>query len=221
MSKEEQIEALNSLNENFSEILAHKILKELGIEDEILNIYTYGSKIYGTADVNSDSDYIIVTKSAMLKSGAFKQNAISNKDRTIQGVIYSRGGFTDAINNYDISAMECLSLPDEQVIRKKWPFKVQKWDNKEMAKKIITKASNSWHTADLQAKDGWKYPAKKGIFHALRILHFGLQLKDHQKIVDFEECNWIWEDFKLIEDDDFDTRDYIKQRDKLIEKLRS
>lgn len=210
----------NTEQELFTEILAHKILKELNIEDEILNIYCYGSRIYGTADENSDSDYIIVTKSAMLKSGAFKQNAISNKDRSIQGIIYSRGGFMDAINNYDISAHECLSLPEDKIIKAKWPFKVQKWDTKEMVKKIITKASNSWHTADLQAKDGWIYPAKKGIFHALRILHFGLQLKEHQKIVDFEECNFIWEDFRLIEEDDFDTRDYIKERDRLIAKLR-
>jgi hypothetical protein len=200
---------------------AERILAELRIDEDILNIYAYGSRIYGTADEKSDSDYIIVTKSSMLKSGAFKQNAISNQSRTIQGVLYSRGGFQDAINNYDISALECMSLEEGNIIQNKWPFKIQKWDNREMAKKIIQKVSASWHIADLQAKDDWKYQAKKGIFHALRILHFGLQLKEHQRIVDFECCNYIWEDFKLIEDDDFDTRDFIKERDELIQKLRA
>jgi hypothetical protein len=91
----------------------------------------------------------------------------------------------------------------------------------EMAKKIISKASSSWHLADHQAKDDWKEMAKKGIFHALRILTFGLQLKENQRIVDFECCNWIWEDFKLIDEENFDTRNYIKQRDELIQKLRA
>lgn len=196
------------------------ILAELRIDEDVLNIYSYGSQIYGTASEDSDQDFIIVTKGSMLKSGAFKQNAISNQSRSIQGVLYSRSGFQDAINNYDISALECLSLPTDKVVQSKWPFRVQKWDNREMAKKIISKASNSWHLADLQAKDDWKHMAKKGIFHSLRILTFGLQLKEHQRIVDFEACNWIWEDFKLIEDENFDTRNYIKQRDELIQKLR-
>jgi hypothetical protein len=199
---------------------AEHILAELRIDEGVLNIYSYGSRIYGTANEDSDQDFIIVTKGSMLKSGAFKQNAISNQSRSIQGVLYSRSGFQDAINNYDISALECLSIEADKVVQSKWPFKIQKWDNREMAKKIIAKASNSWHLADLQAKDDWKHMAKKGIFHALRILSFGLQLKEHQRIVDFEECNWIWEDFKLIEDENFDTRNYIKQRDELIQKLR-
>lgn len=204
-----------------NEIMEARICRELNIDEDILAIYPYGSTIYGTADENSDRDFVIVTKGALLKSGGFKQNAISSKDRSIQGILYSRSGFIDAINNYEITALECLSIPENIVIKSKWPFGCSKWEPKEMIKKIISKASNSWHTADLQAKDGWGYPAKKGIFHALRILHFGLQLKEHRKIVDFEECNWIWEDFKLIDNDEFDTRDYIKQRDELIEKLRS
>lgn len=202
------------------EIKSARILRELGVDEPVLNIYPYGSRIYGTADPDSDEDFIIVTKGAMLKSGAFRQNAISNKNYTVQGVIYSRGGFIDAINNYEIGALECMFLPEDKVVMKTWPFKIQKWDTKEMVRNIISKASSSWHVADLQAKDGFKDRAKKGIFHALRILHFGLQLKESQKIYDFECANWIWEDFKLIPDDEFDTRDYINDRDELIKQLR-
>jgi hypothetical protein len=100
---------LNGKNE-----LANYVLNELNITEEILNIYPYGSR--GTFDKDSDSDYIS-HKSGILKSGGFKQNAISNKDRTIQGVLYSRSGFIDAINRYDISALECLSLPESDVVK--------------------------------------------------------------------------------------------------------
>jgi hypothetical protein len=212
---------INDTKNGYSEAAVHRILKELKVDEPVLNIYRYGSRIYGTADQNSDHDYIIVTKSAMLKSGAFKQNAISSENRNIQGILYSRSGFTDAINNYDISALECLSLHHDDVIKSTWPFRVQKWDNKVMTKKIISKVSASWHTADMQAKDGFKDRAKKGIFHALRILHFALQLKVDQKINDFGCVNYIWEDFRIMDDEEFDTRNYIKERDELMEKLRS
>ena len=212
---------IDDTKNGYSEAAVHRILKELKVDEPVLNIYRYGSRIYGTADQNSDHDYIIVTKGAMLKSGAFKQNAISSSNRNIQGILYSRSGFTDAINNYDISALECLSLHPGDVLMKTWPFKSQKWDNKVMIKKIITKISASWHTADMQARDGFKDRAKKGIFHALRILHFALQLKENQRIDDFSCVNYIWEDFRIMDDEDFDTRDYIKERDELMEKLRS
>ena len=105
---------------------AEDILRELGVTEEVLNIYPYGSRVYGTADENSDHDYVIVAKSAFLSNGAFKNNAISNKDFTIQGVLYSRTGFLDAINNYDVAAMECLSLPEHMRILDKWNFKINK-----------------------------------------------------------------------------------------------
>jgi hypothetical protein len=199
---------------------AEEILEELKITQEVLNIYPYGSQVYGTSNENSDEDYIIVTKSAFLDSGAFKDNAISNHDYSIQGVLYSRTGFIDAINNYDIAALECLFLPEDKVIQRKWPFKIQKFDEKEMTKKIIRKISASWHIADIQAKDDQKDRAKKGIFHALRILHFGLQLKEHHKIVDYSISNELKRKIDFLPDYEFDTRDYIGMRDELMAKLR-
>jgi len=196
------------------------ILEQLGITEDILNIYPYGSRVYGNATETSDSDYVIVTKAGMLKSGGFKQNAISNKARNIQGVLYSRSGFIDAINNYEITALECLSLPDEMLIKKSWNFKIQKWEDKAFVKSIITKMSASWFSADNYAKDDYKDLAKKGIYHAIRILMFAQQIKDNHRVIDFTVANEFKESIKLIEDDDFDTRDYIKLRDELVLKLK-
>jgi len=199
------------------------ILKELNITDKVISIFKYGSQVYGTADEKSDSDYIIVMMSSMLKDGSFRSSSPrSNSDKTIQGVIYSRGGFMDAINTYDIAALECISLGDEAVIKNIWNnFKVTNWNEKEMIKKVIQKASASRHVADQQAKSGNKDRAKKGMFHALRILHFGLQLKEHRKIVDFGACNDMHFEFKNMDVDDFDTRDYYREFDELLAKLRA
>jgi hypothetical protein len=201
---------------------AERILKELDIRENILAIFRYGSRVYGTADNQSDHDYIIVTKGATLMGGAFRASSpLTSKDWMMQGVLYSRGGFIDAINNYEIAALECLSLKDEDVIMCEWDFKISKWDEKEMVKSIIKKASNSRHIADQQAKTGYIERAKKGMFHALRILHFGLQLKEHKKIVNFEACNEMYFKFRGVDPDDFDTRNYYKEFDRLLSELRS
>jgi hypothetical protein len=198
-----------------------KILSELNITGEVLSVFEYGSQVYGTATGESDHDYIIVMKGAMLPSGAFRDNAVSNSDWTIQGVVYSRGGFQDAINNYEIGALECLSLDPSQIIVNKWPFKMRNFNEKEMVKKIIRKASDSRHLANMQCKGGDKERGMKGMFHALRILRFGIQLKKHQKIVDFQECNELYKEFQAIEPEDFDSRDYFGVFDELLAKLRA
>lgn len=202
------------------EAIKDHVLKELGVEGDVIGMFRYGSQVYGTADENSDHDYIIVMKGAMLDNGAFRNNAISNEDWSIQGVVYSRGGFLNAINSYEIAALECLSLDDSNIIVSKWPFKSTNWNTKEMVKAIIRKASDSRHLSNMQSKNGDKERAIRSMFHSLRILKFGLQLKEHQKIVNFQECNEMYKEFKNMNPEDFDSRDYFPQFDKLLIELR-
>jgi len=209
--------AMKLIKEN----LAKEILKELDITDEVLAIFPYGSHVYGTATKDSDRDYIIVMKSAMLSNGAFRNNAISSIDWSVQGVVYSRGGFIDAINRYEIGALECISLPEDGVIYQKWQFKVTNWNTGEMVKAIVRKASDSRHYANMASKNGDKEPAIKSMYHAFRILKFGLQLKEHHKIIDFQECNEMYKKFMTIKPEEFDTRDYFDEFDDLLKELRS
>lgn len=202
------------------EVFIDFISTELNIDmDKVLNIYQYGSHVYGNAGQDSDFDFIIVYKSALLENGSFKNNAISNDNRTIQAVCYSRTGFIDAINNYEIGALECLFLPDEMVIQKKWDFKIQEFVVTYMVDKIITKASDSWYVAIKRKQNDDVIAAKKGVYHALRILEFGLQLKEHQQIKNYSASNWLKE--KIMRDDDFHTKDYLEMRDDLMNKLKS
>ena len=153
--------------------------------NNIVNIYSYGSHVYDTATEKSDYDYIIVFKQSLLPSGAFKDNAISSSDRKIQGVCYSRCGFIDAINNYQIAALECLFLPDDKIVQKKMEFKMQYFRPKDIAKKIISTASSSWHNAQLAYNDNDEEYAKKNVYHAIRILEFGIQILKHQRIINY------------------------------------
>lgn len=171
-------------------ITSKKICEELRIDEkDILNIYPYGSHIYGTNDEYSDKDFIIVYKKSLLPSGSFKDNAISSYDRKIQGTCYSRGGFLDAINNYQISALECIFLPEDKIIKKSKDFKIEKINNHYLIKNIISTASSSWHNAKMAYSDDNDTYVKKNIFHSLRILDFGLQIKENGKIIDYSSMN--------------------------------
>jgi hypothetical protein len=204
---------------SIKEIFIDFISTELNIDmDKVLNIYQYGSHVYGNANPDSDFDFIIVYKAALLENGSFKNNAISNDNHTIQAVCYSRSGFIDAINNYEIGALECLFLPDEMVIQKKWDFKIQKFVVKDMIRKIISKASDSWYVAIKRNQNDDIIAAKKGVYHALRILEFGLQLKEYQKIVDYAVTNDL--KTKIMLDADFNSSNYLPMRDELIDKLK-
>jgi hypothetical protein len=196
-----------------------EILEKFDInEDDVFNIYPYGSRVYGTSNENSDYDWIIVYKQALLPNGAFKNNAISNLDRTHQAVCYSRSGFQDAINNYEIAALECLSLPDNLILKKQWPFQIRKWEEKEFVKKVVSKISNSWYVAINQKKNGEKEIPKKGIFHALRILIFANQLKKHNKIINFSAANELYD--QIMNDDNFHIHDWMELKEKLISQLK-
>lgn len=199
--------------------LAEDILRELKIDEDVVNIYPYGSHVYGNATDDSDRDYVIVTKSSMLSSGAFKENAISNRNFTIQGILYSRSGFMDALNNYDITALECIFLDDSLVIQKKWPFKLSNIDNKVLAKKLISKASMSLYSARNFKKRDNIIKAKKGTYHAIRILVFGNQIKEHGRIIDYSACNNIKR--SIDETEDFHIRNYNEIIEELTEKLKS
>jgi hypothetical protein len=170
---------------------------------KVINIYPYGSKVYGTATEHSDDDFVIVFKGSLLPSGAFKDNAISSNDYKIQGVCYSRSGFIDAINNYQVTALECIFLPENRMVKNAMPMSLRKLDLKEMAKKIISTASSSWHFASLAYKSEDIDGSKKNIYHALRIVEFGLQIKEHGKIIDYSASNKIKEFIYEIVDEEF------------------
>lgn len=198
---------------------AEEICEALNLDySKVLNIYAYGSVVYGTNDEYSDEDYIIVFKSSLLPSGAFKDNAISSDDRSIQGVCYSRSGFIDAINNYEIGALECLFLPEDKIIQKKWNFAITKWNDKEFSSKIISKASSSWHFATLADKDGNTPYVMKNIFHALRILEFAIQIKENKKIINYSSCNNLLDE--IYNKYNIRPKDYYKKFIELQKKLK-
>jgi len=180
--------------------------------NDILNAYAYGSWVYGTADDLSDSDYILVHKRSMLPDGSFKQNAQTNENEDIQIINYSRAGFKNAIEYYEMSALECLFLPDKFKLQEKLKYKIDRFDIGEFVKKTIAKSSNSWYMA---TKHGKANIYKKRIFHAIRILDFAFQIQTTNTI-DFSSAVKL----KNFVDSIDDVKKLNKCRHKLTDKLK-
>ena len=204
---------------NRSILEPERVLQQFDISlKDVVAIFPYGSRIYGCHTKDSDHDWVIVYGSYLLPSGAFKDNAISSDDRSHQAICFSRTGFRAAIDSYDITALECIFLPEEKQMLSKMKFDIRKWSRSEMAAAIISKASASWHLAHKAVMDADMEKAKKSVYHALRILGFGLQLAETGRIMDYSAHNRLRE--SILYAPDFTLKDYIGMRNNFMETIR-
>ena len=188
--------------------------------DDVLCIYPYGSRIYGCVTETSDHDWVIVYRSSLLPNGAFRNNAISSEDRSHQAICYSRTGFINAINTYDMTALECMFIPEEVIPLKKMNFSIKKWEKKAMVNAIISKMSSSWYIA-IKNKKKDVLKCKKNVYHSLRMLRFALQMLDKEKIYDYSECNELKKEIFNTPDENFRMYKYLDRRDIWINLLKT
>lgn len=169
--------------------------KELGwnkingvwIQNNILNKYPYGSRVYRSHTDDSDADLIIIT-----------DEYYDSQDIDIK--IYTVNDFQAALDNHDISALECYFLPFQMVLKQEHEFTFT-LDKIKLRSSISTIASNSFVKGKKKLTilgDYDKNLAIKSIFHSLRILDFGIQIATNGKIVNYSSSNWILEDLKQI-----------------------
>lgn len=67
--------------------------------------FLYGSQVYGTADKNSDIDYIVVVERVDEEG---KQTLTDDVSITY----YSRNYFQKLLDDHDVMAVECFFLPE-------------------------------------------------------------------------------------------------------------
>jgi hypothetical protein len=153
------------------------------IDDNILNVYRFGSVVYKTNQINSDKDYIIVTKEKVISD-----------DINIH--YFTVNEFQLLLDNHDIQMLECFFLNEDNILKNEHRFSFVL--NKEKLRvSISTVASNSWVKGKkklIVMADYDKYLAIKSIFHSLRILDFGIQIGANGKINNYSSTNFIFFD---------------------------
>lgn len=172
-------------------LLVHK-------EKTILNIYPYGSQVYGTANEQSDNDYIVVVEG---NEGFYDQIIVEDGDCTV----YDEKAFQEKIDMQELSVLECLSLPKDKVIKEDRQFDLI-INIPQLRKAVSAKCSNSFAKArkKLQVeKDYNPLVAKKSLFHVMRMQMFGIQLATQGRITNFSEANYLFHEIMNIDSNDW------------------
>jgi len=157
-------------------------------EENILNVYLYGSQVYQTNNETSDYDFVVVIK-----------NKLENKNnQEIRNGLYNihlitEDNFQKNLSEHKIKEIECYFLPEEFKLKetKKFNFKL---NLSKLREEISSKSNNSWVKAkkkmDISEEDS--YIGLKSLFHAIRIVDFGTQIAKFKTIKDYSSQNKLF-----------------------------
>ena len=171
---------------------------------DALNVYQYGSRVYGTHNDNSDYDMIVVVPE--IKPVFDGDKSINMRTAGVDYTIYGIKEFQDLINEHEISALECLFLSTDKVVKDTHKFDFT-LDLSKLRHSLSTKSSNSWVKAKKKLtvkKDFDRGIALKSLFHSLRIPIFGIQIAKHGKIVDYTSANHFYQQMLLYSRSDWE-----------------
>lgn len=168
------------------------ILKDFELNDsDILSIFPYGSRIYGTDGDQSDWDFIIV-----VRDGIQDKDSLEYSYHKINATIYNETSFKNKVAEHSISALECLFLNNSFVLKNTTKFVFDLKLNV-LRESISAKASHSWVKSKKKfevIQDRNVYIAKKSLFHSMRIIDFGIQIAKNKKITNYHSCIGLWGD---------------------------
>lgn len=165
------------------------------------NMYQYGSHVYECNDELSDIDVIVI--------GGFCPCIDHNNDK-IDFTFIKELDFVYKLLDHEISALECLYLPDKYIIQENISFKERVLPKVSLSKlrhSISAKASNSFVKCKKKLtveKDYNPRIGKKSLFHSLRIILFGIQLAKIGRIEDYTVANQYWYDIVNNPSDDWE-----------------
>lgn len=201
------------------EITVEHILSQFNLNDEdVFNIYQYGSRVYGTYDKFSDWDFIIICNQV-----EDRIDSVINENGDMNATLYSIKGFMNALNKHDISILECYFLPKRFILKEDIKFTLGLNLNI-LRDSISEKASHSWCKAKKKflVEEDYDYVvARKSFFHALRIITFGIQLAKDGNIYDFQKANYIWYDILNCEADWYILKErYQEKKNSLLTEFR-
>jgi predicted nucleotidyltransferase len=158
--------------------------------DDVIAIFGYGSRIYGTARKNSDYDFIVVMNNKPNKQYS---------DKLININFYTAEEHQKRLNEHEISALECYFLPQSKVLFDRGhPHNIKpitftfSLDLTKLRHALSAKSSNSWVKAHKKLTIEKDYDldlGRKSLFHSMRIIDYGIQIATHGKIVDYGSCN--------------------------------
>jgi len=167
---------------------------KLDVKD-LVAVYPYGSRVYGTANKQSDYDFIVIIK---------KKTNTQYSDKLININFYTPEEHQQRLNDHEISALECHFLDHKWMLfdsnhplnKKNIEFQFQ-LNLPKLRQSLSAKSSNSWVKAKkklIVEKDLDLNIGRKSLFHSIRIINYGIQIARYGKIIDYTSCNSLYKD---------------------------
>lgn len=166
--------------------------EQLITDPRILNVYRFGSIVYGSYDYDydSDEDYIVVADKWF-------------DSMNLNVHVFTVNDFQRLLNNGEIQMLECYFVDPKFVLKQEHTFTLN-LDLFKLRTSISTITSNSWVKGKKKLTVMGDYDlrlALKSIFHSLRILDYGIQIASNGKINDYSSMNYVLSDlWKLSKD---------------------
>lgn len=152
----------------------------------ILNIFIFGSRVYGNASKDSDWDILIIANTPSPE--------VEIKDPKFNIHILSEDRFREGLKQHHIRALECIMAPEWAKIQENIKFDDFQLNMSSLRHSISHINSNSWVKAKKKLAQGDYYIGLKSLWHALRIVMFGSQIARWGYIKDWDCTNYIWDE---------------------------
>ncbi len=165
---------------------------EQNIINQALNIYCYGSFVYGTyQDGVSDKDFIVIVPD---KFSDFDLSQFEQGNN--QYSIYTKSTWQHKLDNNDVDAIETYFLSERYKVKETEYFKTN--INPEKIRENFSRvSSNSFVKCKKKLtveKDYNPRVGKKSLWHSLRIIDFGTQILKTGRIYNYGSMNHLHDD---------------------------
>ncbi len=174
---------------------------------KIRSVYLYGSRIYGYNKEDSDFDILMVAPNLE------KHKEIKHSKYNIH-IVTPDSFKEELIKNLKITYLECVFAPEWAKLQEKEKIELNLSKDK-IKKEILVQSYSSWRNAKQKMIEGDTFRGVKSAFHAFKILKFGIQIIQHNRIVDFSECNDLHKEF-----DAANFYEWFQIKDKYLEQKR-
>lgn len=154
-------------------------------QKNLVALFPYGSRVYGNFGEKSDYDFIMLVK---------EREHEQFSDRKLNINFYTPEAHQQRLDEHEISALEVHFLSELQVMvdGPRFNFKL---DLAKLRHSLSKKSSNSWVKCKKKLTVPEDYDldiGRKSMFHAFRIIDFGIQIAKTGRIENYGSCNELF-----------------------------
>jgi hypothetical protein len=216
---QEKMRLLNLSNKKFYRDVGAFCKKTGFKEDNVLGLYLYGSRLWGTAVEASDYDFLVVLKKAESPCQTFHSG-------NIDCLVFSQAEFDKKLGEHMFLCVVVAAwLPEEWVWKRKHPIKF-KMDRKKLIKALLDTVDRDWKVAAKKRSKKLNDAAAKVEMHAIRQLRVLVELLISADPIDkvrptLANCQDVWQVIKQDYEGTWSKQYLEEEKLKLEEQIKS